>query len=40
MTVGLFVIVITIIGLLWFVKLSDVLKKASEADKNEKKKGK
>ena len=40
MTLGLFVIVVAIVGVLWFIKLSDVLKKASEADKNEKKKGK
>ena len=38
MTLGLFVIVVSVIGVLWFIKLSDVLKKASVADKEEKKK--
>lgn len=40
MTLGLFIVVLAIIGVLWFIKLSEVLKKAGEADKNEKKKGK
>lgn len=35
MTLGLFIVVLAIIGALWFIKLSDVLKKAGEADKAE-----
>lgn len=38
MTVGLFVVVVAIISTLWFIKLSDVLKKASDADKKHKSK--
>ena len=38
MTLGLFIGVIAIISVLWFIKLSEVLKKASQADEEEDKK--
>lgn len=38
MTLGLFIIVLSIIGVLWFIKLTEVLKKARIADEEDEKK--
>lgn len=35
MTVGAFVVVVTLLGSLWFIKVSCMLDKAEEADKAE-----
>lgn len=35
MTVGIFIVVVTVLGSLWFIKVSCMLDKAEEADKAE-----